>query len=724
MAIGQFAIMDLFRNTLGPVAWTIIALVPPAIFVLYFLRLKRQPLEVPSTYLWTKVIEDLHVNSLWQKLRRNLLLFLQLLLVGLAILALLRPGWEGESLEGQKFIFLVDRSASMSTADATSDGAPAEAGRGVPAPGETRLADAKRRVAALVDQMESGMAAMIIAFDEQPDVVQEFTDNRRLLREALDRIQPTNKPTNIRGALELASGFANPERVAIEEGGTEFPTEAPEPVELYIFSDGRFGAVEGFSLGNLQPKYLPIGGAQTNNLAVTALNTRRNELRPEQRQAFVQVANFSDAEQTADVSLYLDGKLFDAAQIKIAAGDVAGATFNMGDVAAGKLEARLEPPTELGDRLALDDRGYAALDKQQQSRVLLVTPGNNAALELGLSTERVRRFGTVAKVEPKLIGTPDFQREMQAEIYDLVIFDQCAPDKPEQMPLANTLFIGRLPPLPAWQAGSSSSPAASSGDPAPTAPANDALPARVEAPQIIDWQRSHPLLNLVELGNVAVIESLIVKPPSGGKVLVDSTKGALMAIAPRDSFEDAVIGFEIVGADKDGATLPNTNWPRRHSFPNFCLNVVQYLGGGAADLQIGANRPGETVELDLAQRAERVTVVLPDKSTRVVATPTVGKLAFHETDQLGVYDVMAGEQLAARFAVNLFDRQESDVRLRARQDEAGGVQTVESVSIGYVDVAAESPSTPMRKELWTWLLLAALFVLVLEWYIYNRRVYV
>src|SRR5215208_1823592 len=109
---------ELFRNTLGPLAWIAVGLVPPAIFALYFLKLKRQPLEVPSTYLWTKVIEDMHVNSLWQRLRRNPLLFLQLLLVALAILALLRPGWQGESLAGRRFIFLVDRSASMSATDA------------------------------------------------------------------------------------------------------------------------------------------------------------------------------------------------------------------------------------------------------------------------------------------------------------------------------------------------------------------------------------------------------------------------------------------------------------------------------------------------------------------------------------------------------------------------------------------------------------------------------
>jgi len=679
---------ELFRNTLGPAAWAAMIAVPIAIFALYFLKLRRQPLEVPSTYLWTKVIEDLHVNSLWQRLRRNLLLLLQLLLIALAILALLRPGWQGESLAGQKFIFLIDRSASMSASDAE---------------GGTRLDAAKQRVSALIDQLGADMSAMIIAFDDEADVVQEFTDNRRLLREALDRIQPTYKPTNVRDALTLADGFANPNRVSLGEGEAAFDATAQEPVELYILSDGRFGAVDNFSLGNLRAKYLPIGTFEANNLAITAFNTRRNDSRPELRQAFVQVANFSDTEQTAEVELLLDGTLLDAVQIKTPAGDAVGTTFSLGEAATGKLEARLAPPEEFNDRLKADNIAYAVLDPQKNTRVLLVTPGNHA-LELALSTGRIRRLGKLDKVAPDSLKSADFHREMQSETYDLVIFDQCAPEKPEHMPQASTLFFGRLPPIAAWKERSSAEP--------------------VSAPQIIDWQRSHPLLNLVELGNVVIADSLIVRPPAGGKALVDSTAGTLMAIAPRDGYEDAVVGFEIVGRDEGGEATANTNWPRYFSFPNFCLNVIQYLAGGAADVQGEPNRPGAPVEIDLAERASRLTVVLPDGSTRQVDAPAAGKLAFHDTEQPGVYEVRAGDKLAARFAVNLFDRDESDVRLRPRQDDRGGLETVESLTIGYTDVAAESPSSPVRKELWTMLLMAALAVLVLEWYIYNRRVYV
>src|SRR5688500_3279683 len=106
-----------FLNTLTFWQWGLLALVPPAIIALYFLKLRRQPLSVPSTYLWSRAIEDLHVNSLWQRLRQSLLLFLQLLLIGLLAFTLLRPGWKGTDLVGERFVFLIDTSASMSASD-------------------------------------------------------------------------------------------------------------------------------------------------------------------------------------------------------------------------------------------------------------------------------------------------------------------------------------------------------------------------------------------------------------------------------------------------------------------------------------------------------------------------------------------------------------------------------------------------------------------------------
>src|SRR5439155_11720974 len=92
----------------------IVLLVIPAIVLLYFLNLKRKPLAVPSTFLWRKSIEDLHVNSLFQWLRENVLLLLQVLVVLTLIYAVMGFHIHGRNTEGAHYILLIDNSASMS----------------------------------------------------------------------------------------------------------------------------------------------------------------------------------------------------------------------------------------------------------------------------------------------------------------------------------------------------------------------------------------------------------------------------------------------------------------------------------------------------------------------------------------------------------------------------------------------------------------------------------
>jgi hypothetical protein len=694
---------ELFRNTLTAWQWGLLALIPPAIVALYFLKLRRLPLEVPSTYLWKKSIEDLHVNSLWQRLRQNLLLFLQLLLIALAMLALLRPGWEGTELVGDRFIFLIDNSASMSATDVED--------------AENRLEESKRLAASLIDQMGRGMTAMIVSFADTPQVVQEFTDNRRLLRERVDAIKPTSHATDLRGALELAGGLANPSRITTEEGGFEVDVVEPQPATTYIFSDGRFEDVKGFSLGNLQPVYVPIGSFEAENLAITAFATRRNESQPEQRQAFVQVANFTASPQKAIVELTLNGQFLDARAVEVPPGESAGTVFPLAGVREGGLTARLKYELDSGkpkDALAQDDVGFAALNDLATGKVLVVTPGN-MALEIALATERAGRLADIRIAKPEVLDSAEYKRDAETGAYDLIIYDQCAP---QELPRANTLFVGRVPPSRAW-GGSEDASEGANGE------ANESQSSieQVAMPQIIDWDRAHPLLAHVELGNVVLADSLVLKPPTGASVLIDSTAGPIAAIAPRDSYQDAVLAFEIIGRDKDGSLLPNTNWPRRHSFPTFWLNALEYLAGNDADAEGNLVRPGRPIELRAPANVDKLTVIDPEGGPNAVARSTQDSFQFHSTDKPGVYQVRLGDQVIERFAVNLFDRAESDVRVRPTQDEDGQTVRAADIHIGNVDVAATSERAPARRELWKLVLACALFVLVLEWYIYNRRVY-
>jgi hypothetical protein len=231
------------------------------------------------------------------------------------------------------------------------------------------------------------------------------------------------------------------------------------------------------------------------------------------------------------------------------------------------------------------------------------------------------------------------------------------------------------------------------------------------------------MLASVELGNVDIADSIVLQPPPGSTVLIDSTAGPIGAIAPRDAYQDAVIGFEIFGQGADGARTVNTNWPRKLSFPTFCLNATEYLAGGTEDSQLGSTRPGQPVELRTAGNTPELTVVDPGKGEHAVRRTAQDVFQFQDTTQLGVYDVKRGEQVIDRFAINLFDRQESDVRVRPTQ--GGETSTIQpaDIKIGNVEVQATLGQTPARFEAWKIVLGCALFVLILEWYIYNRRVY-
>jgi hypothetical protein len=105
-----------------------------------------------------------------------------------------------------------------------------------------------------------------------------------------------------------------------------------------------------------------------------------------------------------------------------------------------------------------------------------------------------------------------------------------------------------------------------------------------------------------------------------------------------------------------------------------------------------------------------VRVHYPDGSSERL--PITGKLFFDQTDQVGLYEVeqsTAGEVISAeRFAVNLADDAESDIRSRA-EDDAGAA--------GF---AGEEP-VPTRREIWPWLVMAGLALLTGEWWWYHRR---
>src|SRR3977135_2639271 len=75
---------------LSPLALAGLAFVP-LVVAFYLLKLRRDERIVPSTLLWQRLLTDVEANAPWQRLRRSLLLLLQLLLVLVLALLAARP---------------------------------------------------------------------------------------------------------------------------------------------------------------------------------------------------------------------------------------------------------------------------------------------------------------------------------------------------------------------------------------------------------------------------------------------------------------------------------------------------------------------------------------------------------------------------------------------------------------------------------------------------------
>lgn len=657
-------------NMLGPLEWAILGSLPGLLVALYFLKLRRQPLVVPSTYLWTKTLEDLHVNSLWQRLRQSLLLLLQLLLLLFVILAVLRPGCQGTDLVGDRFIFLLDHSASMSATDV-------EAG--------TRLDEAKRKISQTIERMKPGDSAMLIAFSNRAQVIQSYTRNKSLLKKKLESVEQTERGTDLTEALTAASGLANPGRTSTEE--TDIQVADSLPAKLLIYSDGGVNEIPDFSLGNLTPEYFPIGGLEPpRNAGFTAFALSDESGADRRMELFAQLRNSLDTGRTVNVSLFVEGKLFDAqAEIQLDPGQAKGVSFDLTALAGSidqpqQLKLQIEEP----DDYLQDNVVYGILNPPRPAKLLVIGPGNDY-LKVALQTEAIVRQAEVRFESRNFLETPEYETDAALGTFDLIVYDDCTPAK---LPQCSTVFVGRAPPGDSWKFGPRQFPTV-----------------------IANFDQSHPLMNSLQLLKLSIVESAPLVPPAGATVLLESTDGPLMALAPRESYQDLVISFPLAELQENGEFSINTNWPSQLSFPLFVQNLVSYLSGGARYFTTEVSSPGSIVRLRVPPTVEQIRITNPANQMETLRRGSDQSFSFSGTERAGWYDARAEgkKELELPFAVNLLDPRESDLTVR------------DKLEIGHEEIAGQRSIEPARTEFWRWLVILALAVLLMEWLVYNRR---
>ena len=121
-----------------------------------------------------------------------------------------------------------------------------------------------------------------------------------------------------------------------------------------------------------------------------------------------------------------------------------------------------------------------------------------------------------------------------------------------------------------------------------------------------------------------------------------------------------------------------------------------------------------------------ITVSSADGRRTKVSRSPQGTFVYNQADKAGLYLASWEPKGLLPFAVNLFDFRESDLAPRGLVPEGAPASTAESykIKIGYNPVTGTQKPAKVQKDIWWYLALLVLGVLLVEWYIYNRRVYI
>ena len=675
------------------------AVTVPPLVALYFLKLRRRELPISSTLLWKRAVQDLHVNSPFQRLRNNLLLLLQLLILLLAAVALGKPMWQRSLSHESTLVLLIDQSASMAVEEQS---------------GQTRLQIAKQQAQRLVEGMPDDGRAMVIAFCDRATVVSSFDTEREALKRKIDSIEQTQSTSTLTEAIALAEAYSQNLIIGGSEAGADVaPTSAAPPATAVIFSDGRIGDTADLTVQRLDVDKIEVVsiGKRSDNVGIVAMSARRNYERPELLEVFATVRNFGETSTPVDVDLRIrdqggvsthlgsGSKVLGPGSSPETSGDqdepppadeagsnepavdsVYSVAFKREWEGGGIVEVSLV----VDDALEADDKAWTVIPPPRHVRVLLVSEGN-LFLQRVLATLPMQ----VSQMSPEEYENADDEAlaEGQRSVYDVVIFDR---HSTRRLPQGNYFFWGAIPQIEGVSLGE-----------------------RIDDEVIFNWDESHAILRHVSVETIRVWEWHELTVPSDATVLMEGESSPVMCYFNRDASGYLVSAFPLVIEDEaTGQPLMNTTWVTKAHYPVFMYNAIQYLSANISASGQRSIRPGEPVSIPVRPGARRVTVRRPDGSRDEIPSAKATTANYARTRLAGVYRADGALPGEDTFAVNLFSPVESNVRPNR------------ALSIGTTQVATSEQVKSVNRPFWPWLLGAILFVLLLEWVVYNKRVFV
>lgn len=625
---------------------------------LYILKLRRRTVAVPFSKLWEKILRDKEATSLFSRLKRLLSLLVQLALLALLAFALGDPRAAATLIKGRNLVVIVDASASMQATDV--------------APAKNRLEAAKDEVKKVIRGLGGSDRMLIAQMDAAVTPLGPTSSDTSELERALDGIKATDARADFPRALRFATDSLR----------------GQENAEIVVVSDGRLGeAIDSagkVKLGDdIKLSYLPIGRG-VRNVGITAFSVRRYPLDKSRYEVMLEVTNTGPETEDVELTLFADpkttdvvgndkadrGQLVDLTKLRLKPGERLPRFYPNLSGASRALEARLSAIGDGKDELPADDRAFALLPERRRAKVFVVTPGNTyleAALLLDeyLDVQTVTPQDWVSKIAP---SNPKM---------DAVVFDGATPAEP---PRANAIYLDPRGP---------GSPVKVEGE--------------LKTPGFDKIERKHPIVRWTALDDVNIARGSKLVPQPGDRVVGATQEGAgILVTGQRGPYKFVAIGFDPRDSDL----------PLRVAWPLLLLNSINFFTDEDAQY-ISSFRTGDVWRVPIVSQNGAAKLKTPAGGE--VAVPVHEGRAVYLGEHAGFYELSgaapAAEATNTAFAANLLDAEESAIEPAKELVVDGKVAgTLSGFQIG------------VRREIWIYLLVAAILLTAIEWITYHRRI--
>ncbi len=350
----------------------------PLIVVFYILKEKAEDRKVSSLYLWREAYRSLEARTPWEKLRNHLLMYLQLLLMLLLILALCGPYLNRGQRVCQNVVIAVDNSGSMG----------ARYYKGEESAKRSRLEEAKKRALEYADSLPENTRVTLIEANETAKLIFTGKTDRYSIREGIRGIQQTDLSGDLSPAVDLIK--------AMESQWEDY--------QAALFTD------EAVELAGIQAAVENLGGGGK-NLSITQVSHK--ETKEGTADVLVRIENTGTKEAGSDVNLYLDDSLEEIQFAALKPGEAKDLYFRN-----VKVQEKIAAEINEADDLVSDNIAYDCVQKKEEKQILLVTE-KNIFLEkalAGLENTEVLKTNEASSLE-------------NAGEYDFYIFDGIFPEK-------------------------------------------------------------------------------------------------------------------------------------------------------------------------------------------------------------------------------------------------------------------------------------------------------